>query len=195
MEADRKMRSACVAALRHDKLAGRAFMMRFRALLLTAAICSATAAQARPMKAAVFDLELVDTSQESERGERADQTRRLALASAELKRLLAQSDQLDLADLTPKAATIGDKSPLSKCNGCAGDIARDLGADLAVTGVIQKTSNLILSFAVEIKDVRDGKFVRGGQVDIRGNTDETWLRGVRWLVKNRLLAEPLPERP
>ena len=147
------------------------------------------------MKAAVFDLELVDTSQESERGERADQTRRLALASAELKRLLAQSDQLDLADLTPKAATIGDKSPLAKCNGCADDIARDLGADLAVTGVIQKTSNLILSFAVEIKDVRDGKFVRGGQVDIRGNTDETWLRGVRWLVKNRLLAEPLPERP
>jgi hypothetical protein len=36
--------------------------------------------------------------------------------------------------------------------------------------------------------------VRAGQVDIRGNNDEMWLRGVRWLVKNRLLTEPLPDK-
>ncbi len=64
-----------------------------------------------------------------------------------------------------------------------------------MSGIIQKTSNLILSFAVVIKDVKTGKTIRGGQVDIRGNTDDTWLRGVRWIVKNRLLAEPLPETP
>jgi hypothetical protein len=29
--------------------------------------------------------------------------------------------------------------------------------------------------------------------DIRGNTDETWLRGIRWLAKNRLLVDRLPE--
>ncbi|MDI4666973.1 DUF3280 domain-containing protein [Xanthobacter autotrophicus] len=34
--------------------------------------------------------------------------------------------------------------------------------------------------------------VRGGQVDIRGNTDESWLRGVRYLMKNRILAPGQP---
>ena len=164
-------------------------------LVLLAAALSAGPAAAQPRKAAVFDLELVDTSQESERGERADQTRRIELVSAELRRLLAKSSQLQMIELAPLAARISDKSPLSKCNGCDEDLAREVGADLAVSGIIQKTSNLILSFAVVIKDVKTGKPIRGGQVDIRGNTDDTWLRGVRWVVKNRLLAEPLPEAP
>jgi hypothetical protein len=34
-------------------------------------------ATARPYRAAVFDIELLDTSQEAEAGERPDQTRRL----------------------------------------------------------------------------------------------------------------------
>jgi hypothetical protein len=163
--------------------------------LLLAASCWARPAAAQPPTAAVFDLELVDTSQEADRGERADQAARTALASAELRRLLTESGQLRIVDLGPQAARIRDKSPLSKCNGCAEDLAREAGADLAVSGIVQKTSNLILSFAIRFKDVKSGMTVRAGQVDIRGNTDETWLRGVRWVVKNRLLAEPLPEKP
>jgi hypothetical protein len=163
--------------------------------LLLAASCCVQSAAAQPRKAAVFDLELVDTSQEGAAGERADQTARTALASAELRRLLAESMQLQIIDLAAFAAKIQVKSPLSKCNGCAEDLAREAGADIAVTGIVQKTSNLILSFAIEIKDVKSGLPIRGGQADIRGNTDETWLRGVRWVVKNRLLAEPLPGVP
>jgi Protein of unknown function (DUF2380) len=167
---------------------------RFSLVLLLAASCCGTSGAAEPPKAAVFDLELVDTSQEGERGERADQTARIALASAELRRLLADSGQLQLVDLTSRAARIQDKSPLSKCNGCVEDLAREAGADLAVSGIVQKTSNLILSFVVEVREVNSARRVRAGQVDIRGNTDETWLRGVRWIVKNRLLAEPLSGR-
>jgi hypothetical protein len=48
-----------------------------------------------------------------------------------------------------------------------------------------------LSFKVEVSEVRSGKLLRGGQVDIRGNTDDMWLRGVRFLVKNRLTDPPL----
>jgi hypothetical protein len=62
---------------------------------------------------------------------------------------------------------------------------------VTIIGLVQKTSNLILSFKVEVKDVRSGAVLRGGQVDIRGNTDEMWLRGVRFLVKNRLTDPPL----
>jgi hypothetical protein len=160
--------------------------------LLWLLVAALPAAAAEPAKTAVFDLELIDTSGEAGRGEREDQTRRLQLASAELRTLLAASPQLRLVDLTPKLDAIRQKAPLYKCNGCDEDLARELGADLSVTGIVQKTSNLILSFAVTVKDVRSGKAIRAGQADIRGNTDESWLRGISWIVKNRLLAEPLP---
>ena len=153
----------------------------------------ASAAAAEPAKTAVFDLELIDTSAESGHV-REDQSRRLALASAALRELLSKSPQFQLVDIAPQAEAIRTKGPLHKCNGCDEDIAKALGADLEVSGIVQKTSNLILSFAITIKDLRTGKMIRGGQVDIRGNTDEDWLRGIRWVVKNRLLAEPLPVR-
>src|SRR3954468_23177186 len=95
---------------------------RFGPVLLLTASCCAQSAAAQPLKAAVFDLELVDTSQEADRGERADQTARTALASAELRRLLTESRQLQVVALGPQAARIRDKSPLSKCNGCAEDL-------------------------------------------------------------------------
>jgi hypothetical protein len=168
---------------------------RFSLVSLIAVALFAGAAAAQPRTAAVFDLELVDTSQEAAAGERADQTRRIELASEELRRLLAQSGELRILDLAELAPRIREKAPLHKCNGCDEDLAREAGAELVVSGIVQKTSNLILSFAVAIKDAKAGKTIRAGQVDIRGNTDETWLRGVRWLVRNRLLAEPLPAAP
>ena len=79
---------------------------RFGLVLLLAASCCGTSGAAEPPKAAVFDLELVDTSQEGERGERADQTARIALASAELRRLLADSGQLHVVDLTLQGRSI-----------------------------------------------------------------------------------------
>ena len=55
----------------------------------------------------------------------------------------------------------------------------------------------VLSGEATVRDLDHGteEVVRAGQADIRGNTDETGLRGVRWIVKNRLLAEPLPALP
>lgn len=169
--------------------------MRIIVILLMACL-GASLAEARPYRTAVFDMELVDTSLEGKiRGVRDDETRRIALATAELKRLLTASGQIELVDLQPKAAEIAEKSPLFKCNGCDQDIARALGAELEVSAVVQKTSNLILSFTISITDLRNQKVLRGGATDIRGNTDEMWLRGVRYLVKNRLLETPLPELP
>jgi Protein of unknown function (DUF2380) len=163
-----------------------------RSVIIVALLWAFSAAAAEPARTAVFDLELIDMSQEGAQGPRQDEIRRLERASAELRALLAASAQLQSVDTAPQRDAIAAKAPLHKCNGCDEDLGRALGADIVVTGIVQKTSNLILSFLIEIKDVRTGKLIRAGQVDIRGNTDDTWLRGVRWIVKNRLLAEPLP---
>lgn len=168
-------------------------MMRLAAVVMFWAMASAAAAG--PLRTAVFDIELVDMSQEAERGPRDDQSRRVKLVSDELRRLLQASPQIQLVELTPKSDEINQKVPLYRCNGCAEDLAQSLGAELLVSGIVQKTSDLILSFAIAIRDARSGELVRGGQADIRGNTDESWLRGIRWIVKNRLLSEPLPPRP
>ena len=165
------------------------------AAALICLMLAAPAAAAEPFKTAVFDIELIDMSQEADQGLRDDQTRRLKLVSDELRQLLQASPQIQLVDLTPRLAEISQKAPLYKCNGCDVDLARDLGADLLVSGIVQKTSNLILSFALTIKDARTGKPIRGGQADIRGNTDDSWLRGIRWIAKNRFLPEPLSIQP
>ena len=48
---------------------------------------------------------------------------------------------------------------------------------------VQKVSNLILNINVEVRSETGATRYRGS-VDIRGNADEAWLRGVRRLAEN-----------
>ena len=75
---------------------------------------------------------------------------------------------------------------LRRCNGCAEEYARKLGADVAITGEIQKVSNLILNINVYVKDLRSKKPEQAYSVDIRGNNDNSFDRGLKYLVKNNL---------
>ena len=61
-----------------------------------------------------------------------------------------------------------------------------MGADLAAVGWVQKVSNLILNVNMQIREVGSGRLVRAGSVDIRGNTDEAWRRGIVYLFERRL---------
>lgn len=148
------------------------------------------AASAAAVKTAMFGFEFFDDTLDKRPQVLAEQAERLRLVNAELQALLAKSGDMTFVDLTPEAARIADLQPFFKCNGCERDIARDAGAKLEVVGVIRKISSLILSFVLEVRETgEDGRVVRAGQVDIRGNTDESWLHGVRYLVKNRILAQ------
>lgn len=162
--------------------------------VLSAAIAVAMpdAARAEPAKAAVFPVELLDPGVVGGRRARPDETRKLALVTDELKAALAKQGGLEAVDTAPQAAEIAKQAPLYKCADCAGPIARTLGADLAVTGYVEKGSNQIFNLYVRILDAASGKPVRAGQVVIRADTDDTWAHAMRWVVKNRLLAEPLP---
>jgi hypothetical protein len=48
---------------------------------------------------------------------------------------------------------------------------------------VQKVSNLILNINLEVRSAAGATRYRGS-VDIRGNTDEAWLRGVHRLAEN-----------
>ncbi|WP_375781203.1 DUF3280 domain-containing protein [Bradyrhizobium sp. ma5] len=146
------------------------------------------AARAEPPKLAVFDLEMIDTSLQGEvNGPRTDEQARLLRTGEQVRRELAESGKFHVIDIAPvNAAAHG--SNLQACGGCDVKLAGELGADLAMTGVVQKVSNLILNINLYLRDVHSGQLVAAASADMRGNTDESWSRATDYLVRNRLLA-------
>jgi hypothetical protein len=161
-----------------------------RATILSALLALlAWPAMAEALHLAVFDFEMIDTSLEGEMsGARADEQQRLAMISDQLAQLLIDKGGYTVVDLAPAADAIAKAGLLRGCNGCAADIAKPLGARLALTGTVQKVSNLILNINVYVWDTESGQERYRTSVDIRGNTDESWSRGLSYLVRNRLLA-------
>lgn len=156
--------------------------------MLMLALMISAPVYADPLKVAVFDFELVDTSLQGEvDGPRADEHDRLMRAGDQLRKGLAESGKFHLLDIAPvNAAAHG--SNLQACGGCDVQYAQKLGADLAITGVVQKVSNLILNMNIYLRDAHSGGLVTVMSADLRGNTDESWSRAMSYLVRNRLLA-------
>lgn len=145
---------------------------------------------AEPTSIAAFDFELIDTSLEGEvDGVRADQLARLGLISDDLRRRLGESGRYRIVDTAPARARIEAAGYLHGCPRCAAAIAKELGAEQALTGTVQKVSNLILNINLYLHDAASGVPLRAWSVDIRGNSDTSWLRGVSYLVRNRLLRD------
>ena len=158
--------------------------------IVVALMIGAGSASAETTKIAAFDFELIDTSLEGEvGGERADEQARLGLITEDLRTRLRDSGRYQMIDIEPARARITEVGYLHGCTRCAGTIARELGAEQAVTGTVQKVSNLILNINLYVYDAAGGDLLRAMSVDIRGNTDESWLRGISYLVRNRFLKD------
>lgn len=141
-----------------------------------------------PPKLAVFDFELLDTSLQGEvSGPRKDEQERLMRAGDQVRKQLAESGKFRLVDIAAVNAQ-AHASNLQACGGCDVRYAGQLGADLALTGVVQKVSNLILIMTMVVRDVHTGRLVAAMNADMRGDTDETWSRVTSYLIRNRLLA-------
>jgi hypothetical protein len=155
-----------------------------------AALMLVISAQARadPPKLAVFDFEPLDTSLQGEMyGPRADEHDRLVRVGDQLRKAMSESGKFQVVDIAPvNAAAHG--SNLQACGGCDVQLAQQLGADLFITGVVQKVSNLILNINLYLRDAHSGQLVAMASMDMRGNTDESWSRAMSYLVRNRLLA-------
>lgn len=136
---------------------------------------------------AVISMELINTSlqptSDVERG-------RIAMVKTELTKLLADSGRYRIVALPPSVMNeIASRPNIAGCAGCQYQWGKQVGADMVVWGTVQKVSNLILNINVYMDDVKTEKPVFGTSVDIRGNTDESWDRGIRYLVKNNILKE------
>src|SRR5262249_10305155 len=160
----------------------RSHLVTLWALLFVS--CGTTVAQS----VAVFDFELIDTSLEGAiRGARPDEQARLVRLSDQLRQLLRDSGRFSLVDIAPIASE-AQASNLQACGGCDMRLAQSIGAELAITGTVQKVSNLILNMNIYVRDTSSRATIAAMSADMRGNTDESWSRALHWLVHNRLLA-------
>jgi uncharacterized protein DUF2380 len=143
---------------------------------------------AEPPRLAVFDFEMIDNSLDGEmRGKRTDEQDRLIRVGDQVRKELGDSGRFRIVDIAPVNAA-AHQSNLQACGGCDVTLARELGADLELTGVVQKVSNLILNVSMYLRDAHTGGLVLVANADMRGNTDESWSRATRYLIRERLLA-------
>lgn len=160
-----------------------------RAALLALALIATPALTEEPRTLALFPTHFNDTSTEGAiNGIREDETARLALFDEALAEAM-EGAGYDLAVLDPVEAQMDRTANVANCNGCAVRMGRELGVSHVMTAEVQKVSNLILALNVALYDAETGELLRLGSADIRGNDDRSWLRGQRWLLKNRILKE------
>ena len=152
--------------------------------LAAAAIAlGSAAARAEPPTAAVFDFQFARGSPTEPTDADRERLRRIG---GELRDLLAKSGRYRIVSTQAVAADVANSADLRSCGGCAEDFAKRLGAQTAITGEVQKVSNLILNINVYVKDVGGGGTEKAYSVDLRGDTDESFDRGIRYLVDERM---------
>jgi hypothetical protein len=147
---------------------------------LLAGLSFPAAAQTLPSLAA-FDFTITNTSPAASTPEELARLHRL---DAQLQDGLRA--HFALVDTTPVREQLARIDSIHACNGCELDMARQLGAQQLAYGWVQKVSNLILNVNLVVEDAATGKVLHAESVDIRGNTDESWTRGLRYLLNERM---------
>jgi hypothetical protein len=148
----------------------------------------ASAAQSHPIKIAVFPFELEDFSAASQQGSAPSETTALAQSTEEAKQQLLQSGRYVVVDAAEADISTAKGEGLRNCRGCEAAIAMKLEADQALLGVVTKISMTEYTVRFQISDVRKNSVMSNITTDLRIGADYSWSRGVRWLMKNRVLA-------
>ena len=150
------------------------------------------AAAAAPVKIAVFPFELEDFSPAVKQGGTSQPVpsteEALAQSTEEAKQQLLQSGRYSIIDTAGADLGAAKGQGLRNCGGCEADIAMKLGADQALIGVVTKISMMEYTVRIQVSDARNGEIVSRFATDFRMGADYSWSRGVRSLMKNRMLA-------
>lgn len=162
-------------------------MLRVASLMLLALAPPVHAADT----VAFFGIHLLDDSEQSSQAGSRDEEARIEMLEALVAERFAEEGYV-LVDLAPVREDLDRVLNPAKCYGCDMRMAQQLGVDYALVGEVQKVSNLILTMNLQLRDAATGKTVRGRVVDIRGNTDDTWLRGMRYILKTGFFTDGKP---
>jgi Protein of unknown function (DUF2380) len=190
--------AACGWRWRQSLLAaGRAPLVAFgvAVFLIVASIAvaprsTATAAPDDSVKSvALLNIEFLNDHADLEPTTNAERARLASTVSLFKAKLEASGRYRIVSIPTDTQAKIDAGPAIGSCGGCELGYGKELGADYAAWIVVQKVSDLILNINVYMADVATGKLAFVHSVDIRGDTDESWTRGLTYLLKNYLLVD------
>ncbi len=143
-----------------------------------------------PVKLAVFDFELKDFSGGAGIIPESDDDReQLRRATETARRLLVESGRYSLVDVSRADAPDVIAHTLEKCDGCEAAIARKLGADQSLVGIVTRITRTDYAVTFKLRDTRTGAPIAVEQTDLRIGANYSWNRGAAWLIKNRLLEK------
>jgi len=141
------------------------------------------------VKVAFLGLHFKDMSTEGAyNGIRADEVARIKLSEEYIVRRL-QAYGFDVVSNAPIAGALAKVFNPAQCNGCDLKFGRELGAKYVVVSELTKVSNLIQAVNIQVRDVETGKQPKGLSVDIRGNTDIAWERGLRYIFDHHIFED------
>ncbi len=150
------------------------------------AVGASHAAVQQPLKKLLMlEFELID--EQEDLAPFPEKEARLTMVSERLREALIREELYNVIDNAPVAELIrteAARQSLLGCNGCELDIARKAGADRILLAWVQKVSNLILNINIKVRDAKTGEVVLTKSVDLRGNTDQSWQRGIDFMVRD-----------
>jgi hypothetical protein len=142
-----------------------------------------------PSTIAVFDFELNDRSAGGGViGPDANDLENLKLSTEEARQLLAASGRYRVVDADSVAAEVAAAGGILQCNGCDGPLARQLGADRSLVGVVTRVNRTEYTVQILVRDTRTGEVVSNDFTGLRMGANYSWPRGVRWLMNNAILT-------
>jgi hypothetical protein len=157
-------------------------------LLGPSGIAGEAAADQTLPRVAFFGFQLINTSPQPTTPE---ETQRIRMLDDMFRQKLDSSGRFKVVSIPSELRDkIAEGPEISNCNGCERDFALEAGADWAAWGTVQKVSNLILNINVYMEDARANKMEFVKSVDIRGNTNESWQRGLDYMLRHYLFQEP-----
>jgi Protein of unknown function (DUF2380) len=165
-----------------------AFVSREIREVLAASLPASSAAAPAPIGLAVFDFELEDTTAApAATGLAPSDVEHLADVTNGVRQLLAQSGRYRVIDVGGASADAVKERALRDCGGCDAAIARELGADQSLIGVVRRVSRTEYTIGFQIRDARTGAVVSRADSGLRMGADYSWRRGALRLVGDRLL--------
>jgi hypothetical protein len=148
-----------------------------------------SAGKAAPVKLAVFDFELEDTSPASAlMGKTTSSAAAMEKAGSEARRMLAQSGRYSLIDVSKADSKAVAEKSLRHCDGCEAAVALQLGAEQSLLGVVTRVTQTDYYVLIEIRDARSGKLVNRQEANFAGG-DDGWASGARMLIKHQILVD------
>ena len=125
----------------------------------------------------MFPFEIEDFSAAREQGSAPTTTTYLAQSTEEAKKQLAESGRYTLVDTAGADIGAAKEHGLRNCGGCEAAIAKKLGAEQALIGVVTKISMTEYNVRIQVSDAESGAVVSRLATNLRMGTGNSWFRG------------------